>query len=63
MRKRGGVGGAVEEMSGGVRVRGAVGAEVVARLADAVEESFQDFGAATTELEEGAPPIARETSL
>ena len=43
LRKRGGVGGAVEEMSGGVGVGGAVGAEVIASFADTVEEGSQDF--------------------
>ena len=40
-RKRGGEGATVEEMGGGVRVGGAVGAEVCAGFADSVEEGVE----------------------
>ena len=45
--ERGGVRRAVEEMGGGVWVRCTMGAEVVARLSNSMEEGLEHLGAAT----------------
>ena len=50
---------AVEEVGGGVWMGVAVGADVRAGFSDAVEVGEEQLATATTQLKQGAPPIAR----